>query len=337
MFGVLGSFFVMTYYSGVAGWVWAYVKEAISGNLNANTSEVAFDQLRSNPLRVLVWQWAVLIVLGLIISAGVSRGIEAVTKRLIPVLLLLLIILAIRGLTLPGAKQGLEFLFVPRFDTVTGKTILTAMGLAFFKLSVGMGAMMVYGSYFGKNQPIIATAGRVALADLVISLLAGIAIFPAVFSFGFQPNSGPALLFNTIPAVFDSMPVGGHILMVMFFILTAFAAIGASLSLIEVSVSILGERFGITRKRATVLVILVLAVVGSLPMLSYSILQEYKLWGLNFFDFSDFISEKLFMPISGLLSALFVTRVWGYDRFLTEVSNHGDLKNRALIAKSLLS
>jgi NSS family neurotransmitter:Na+ symporter len=182
-----------------------------------------------------------------------------------------------------------------------------------------MGAMITYGSYFSKNQPIITTAARVTLADLTVSLLAGMAIFPAVFSFGLIPNSGPALLFHTIPAVFDSMPLGS-ILMEVFFILTAIAATGAMLSLIEVSVSILSERYALSRKKATVCVIIALAMFGSLAALSHSLLKDVHIFGKTFFDVFDFSSEKLFMPIGGVLTAIFVTRVWGYQAFYKELS-----------------
>lgn len=184
------------------------------------------------------------------IVLGVSRGIEGATKRLMPVLFLLLVITCIRSLTLPGAMEGVTFLFKPDFAKLTGPIVLSALGLAFFKLSIGMGTMITYGSYFRDDQNIPATAVRVMLADLLVLILAGLAIFPAVFAFGFQPDAGPSLLFQTIPAVFASMPLG-NIFVVIFFVLTAIAATGAMLSLMEVPVSFLSERTSLSRRNAT--------------------------------------------------------------------------------------
>ena len=237
--GILAAFFIMAFYTEVAGWVFAYIFKSATGTLlstNPTETSAAFASLVSNPIMSLIVQWVVLALTGTIILFGVSKGIEATTKRLIPLLFVLLVIVGIRSLTLPGAGEGLEFLFKPDFSKITGPVILAAMGLAFFKLSIGMGCMITYGSYFGKDQNIPLTATRVAFADLTISVLAGIAVFPAVFAYGFEPASGPSLLFITIPAVFASMPLGSFF-MTIFFILTAIASIGAMLSLIEVIVS----------------------------------------------------------------------------------------------------
>ena len=229
--GFAAALLIMSFYSEVAGWVYAYIFKAISGSLTTTDPKVAgdiFGKLVSDPSASLIWQWVVLGITGSIIMMGVSKGIEAVTSKLMPVLFILLLVLCARSLTLPGATQGLAFLFDPDFSKISGAVMLTALGLAFFKLSIGMGTMLTYGSYFRDNQNIPATATRVMLADLTVSLLAGIAIFPAVFAFGFAPEAGPSLVFMTIPAVFTSMP-GGTLFMTLFFILTAIASVGAIL------------------------------------------------------------------------------------------------------------
>ncbi|MGE8373980.1 MAG: sodium-dependent transporter, partial [Diaphorobacter nitroreducens] len=251
--GMAAAFLIMAFYSEVVAWVFAYVAKALSGNLLSSDpvqTQASFDALVRDPVQALLWQWVVLAFIGGILLLGVTRGIEAATKRLMPLLFLLLVLLGGYSLTLPGAGQALSFLFAPEWHKITPAVVLTAMGLAFFKLSIGMGTMMTYGSYFTAEQNIPATATRVMLADLSVSLLAGMAIFPAVFSFGFQPSAGPSLVFITIPAVFAQMP-GGSVLLAAFFLLTAIAATGAMLSLMEVPVVILHERWGLSRPRAT--------------------------------------------------------------------------------------
>ena len=268
-------------------------------------------------------------MISVIIIKGVSKGIERTTSRLMPILFCILIAICIRSLTLPGASQGLIFLFKPDFSKITASVVLTAVGLSFFKLSTGMGTMITYGSYFREDQNIAGTAIRVALADMLVSLLAGIAIFPAVFAFGFQPDAGPSLLFITIPAVFASMPFGS-IFMVLFFVLAAIAATGAMLSLLEVPVAFLEERFKLSRPRATISVSILLALIGSTAALSNSVLADATILGKTFFDLYDFISSNLLLPMGGLFITIFVGWVWGFGKVQETLSNKGKLSNEAI-------
>jgi len=273
----------------------------------------------------------VLGVTGSIIMLGVSKGIEAVARKLMPLLFILLLVLCVRSLTLPGAAgPGLAFLFSPDLAKITPAVVLTALGLAFFKLSIGMGTMLTYGSYFRDDQNIPATTTRVMLADLSVSLLAGIAIFPAVFAFGFEPAAGPSLVFMTIPAVFTSMP-GGTVFMTIFFLLTAVASVGAILSLLEVPVAILSERFGCGRKRASLYTILAIALLGVPATLSQSVMAEMKVFGMNAFDLYDFLSSNVMLPLGGILICLFVGWVYGLPQLEKQLSNNGSLPNRGLI------
>lgn len=327
--GALAAFLILAFYTEVAGWVLAYVVKAASGALASNDPKVtsaAFASLVGSPILSLVVQWVVLAYVGLIIMAGVSKGIERMTKRLMPLLFVLLVIVCIRSLTLPGGGAGLEYLFWPDFSAVTWATVLTALGLSFFKLSVGMGTMVTYGSYFRDDQNIPMTAVRVMLADLCVSMLAGIAIFPAVFAFGFQPEAGPSLLFITIPAVFHSMPLG-TVFMVIFFILTAVAATGAMLSLFEVPVAFVSERLGWPRKVATLATCGALAVIGSGAALSGSLLAEFKPFGMTLFDLFDYTTSNLLLPIGGLFICLFVGWKWGFAELQQALSNSGALDN----------
>jgi len=332
--GVLSAFLILAFYTEVAGWVFAYVFKAASGSVlsvDPKVTSAAFENLISDPVQSILWQCIVLVFVGAIIVLGVSKGIESTTKKLMPVLFLILVMIGIRSLLLPGAAAGLNFLFHPDFSKVTGAVVLTAMGLAFFKLSVGMGTMITYGSYFRDDQNIPVTALRVMLADLTVSILAGIAIFPAVFTYGFKPEAGPSLLFITIPAVFAQMPFG-NVFVVLFFVLGAIAATGAMLSIMEVPVAYLHQRFAFSRFKATALVVVLLALIGSTAALSNSTLAGFKLFGMTMFDLYDFLTSNLLMPLGGLFICLFVGWVWGEEKARAALSNDGSLHNRAMIS-----
>lgn len=331
--GVLSAFLIMAFYTTVAGWVYSYIFKAAGGTLLSTKPEdtsLVFKTLVSGVGEPLFWQIVVLLVTGSIIMAGVTKGIERVTKVLMPLLFILLVVIDIRSLTLPGAGTGLSFLFKPDFSKITVGVVLAALGLAFFKLSVGMGAMITYGSYVDKNENLPKMALKVVLADTLVSLMAGIAIFPAVFAFGFQPDSGPKLLFIIIPTVFNSMPYG-RVFMVLFFVLTAIAATGAMLSLLEVPIAYLTEQYQWTRRKATLLTILAIALLGSTATLSNSILANVTLFGKTFFDFFDFATSNVLMPLGGIFIALFVGWQWGYANVKKEMSNEGKLDNEGLV------
>lgn len=332
--GMIAAFLIMAFYSEVVAWVFAYVWKSLEGSAlstDAAVTEAAFASLVGSPWQSLFWQWAVLLLIGGILLKGVARGIEAVTKRLMPLLFLLLLGLCLFSLTLEEAAAGLAFLFRPDFSKVNAGVVLTAVGLAFFKLSVGMGTMMTYGSYFRDDQNIPVTAVRVMCADLAVSLLAGIAIFPAVFTFGFEPAAGPSLVFITLPAVFAQLPFG-QALMVVFFILTSIAAIGAMLSLLEVPVLILHERLGMSRSRAIAVCVVLVALLGATCALSGSVLADFRMFGRNMFELTDFLSSNLLLPAGGILIALFTGWVWGRNRFSAALSNDGALDNGRLAA-----
>ncbi len=331
--GCAAAILILAFYSEVAGWVYAYVFKSIIGQVATTDPKVAagtFGALISDPFSSLLWQWVVLGVTGSIIMLGVSKGIEAVTRKLMPLLFMLLLVLCVRSLTLPAAAEGLSFLFAPDLSKITPAVLLTALGLSFFKLSIGMGTMLTYGSYFRADQNIPVTTTRVMLADLTVSLLAGIAIFPAVFSFGFEPAAGPSLVFMTIPAVFTSMP-GGSIFMTLFFVLTAIASVGAMLSILEVPAAILTERFGLQRKTAALCTIAIVALFGVPAALSNSLTADLKLFGMNTFDLFDFISSNLLMPVGGILICLFVGWVYGLPQLEKQLSNDGSIANKSLI------
>lgn len=331
--GTLASFLIMVFYTEVAGWVYAYIFKFFSASALSNnpavTSGLFLDMIK-DPVQALAWQWIVLLLVGFIIVSGVSNGIEKWVKKLMPILFVLLIFVSIRSLTLPGAMKGLSFLFKPDLSKITGITLLAAMGLSFFKLSLGAATMMTYGSYFRDDQNIPKTAFKVMLADLTVSMLAGMAIFPAVFAFGFEASAGPALLFITIPAVFASMPMG-HVFVILFFVLAAVAATGAMVSLLEVPVAFFSEQFKLSREKATFITVLALMIMGSTAALSESLLSGVKPFGMSFFDLYDFLTSNLLMPIGGLCTAIFAAWVWGFPEIKKELSNQGALGNQFYI------
>lgn len=330
--GVLSAFLIMAFYTSVAGWVYAYIFKAASGTLLSTKPEetsLVFKTFVSGVGEPLFWQVFVLLVTGTIIMAGVTKGIERVTKILMPLLFILLIVIDIKSLTLPGAAEGVSFLFKPDFSKITVSVVLAALGLAFFKLSVGMGAMITYGSYVGETENLPKMALKVALSDTLVSLMAGIAIFPAVFAFGFKPDAGPSLLFITIPTVFSSMPFGS-VFMVLFFVLTAIAATGAMLSLLEVPVAYLTEQYAWSRRKATLLTILGIGLLGSTATLSNSILANVTFFDKNFFDLFDFATSNLLLPLGGIFIALFVGWQWGENIVYQEISNNGQIANARL-------
>ncbi|WP_147822420.1 sodium-dependent transporter [Salidesulfovibrio onnuriiensis] len=331
--GVVAAVALMAFYTGVVGWVFSYIVKAVTGQLNTTDPAVAqsvFGGMVSDTWAALGWQWFVLVLVSVIIIAGVSKGIERVTKTLMPILFIMLLIVCVRSLTLPKAMEGLAFLFTPDFSKVTTDMVLMALGLAFFKLSLGVGTMMTYGSYFRDDANIPLTATRVMLADLTVSLLAGIAIFPAVFNYGFEPAAGPGLLFMTIPAVFSSMPMG-QLFMTIFFVLTGIATIGAMLSIIEVPVAFMAETWaGCSRKMATIVTSTTLALFGIPATLSFGVMGDVKFFGKTAFDCYDFLSSNILMPSVGLVICLFIGWAWGRDHVRKALSNNGALENEGL-------
>ncbi len=331
--GVAAAFLIMFFYTDVAGWVYSYAFKALTGTFartDASQTADIFTRYVGSVAGPLAWQWIVLVTISVIIIAGVTKGIERMTKTLLPILFVLLIICDVRALTLPGAMEGVKYLFQPDFSKITASVILAAMGLAFFKLSVGMGTMTTYGSYIGKNENMPSNAIKVALADTLVSLMAGLAIFPAVFAFGFKPDAGPSLLFITIPAVFNTMPFG-QVFLTMFFLLAAIAATGAMISLLEVPVAYLTEELHWSRVTATISSAGLMGVVGVLATLSTSTLSGMLFFGKTFFDLFDFASSNVLLPIGGLLICLFVGWKLGPAVITDEASNGGTLRNTAVL------
>ncbi|MGL4108770.1 sodium-dependent transporter [Clostridium sp. LP20] len=334
--GLLSTYCMLFFYTVVAGWVYSYVFKALGGafkGINAEVASEMFNKASLGPLSPIIWQFIVLAVACTIIALGVKSGIEKLTKTLMPLLIGLLVLCVITSLRLPGAMEGVTFLIKADFSKVTVSVILSALGLAFFKLSVGTGTMVTYGSYFTDDNDLIKTGGRVAIADTGVSILAGLAIFPAVFSFGLQPSGGPGLLFNTVPLIFSKMP-GGSILAIIFFMLTAMAATMASVSLIEVLTATFTEELKINRKKSLVINIAIIIIIGSLAALSANpngVLANIKIFDLAIFDLFDVFVSKILLPINGLLLIILTGHFIKKGFVKRELTNDGSLNNSKLV------
>lgn len=335
--GISSSYLIMFFYSAVGGWVYSYVIKSIVGSFKSVNKESAseiFANTQAGVFSPIMWQIVVIAVVCIVIIFGVQKGIEGLTKKLMPVLFILILICAARAITLPGSNEGLKFLFKPNFSLITPQVILAALGLSFFKLSVGLGTMATYGSYFTEDNNMIQTSFKVAISDTIVSVLAGIAIFPAVFSYGMEPQSGPGLLFETIPLVFSQIPFG-RVLLIAFFILTSIAATTAMISMMEVPITYFIEEKNMTRKKAVLINGVIVALVGILAALSSSekgLLGNTLVFGKTFFNFFDYLSSNLLMPIGGLLIAIFVGYFISKKDIEKELSNQGKLNNKVVIS-----
>lgn len=327
--GVLSGLLILGYYSVVAGWTLEYIITSLSNGFAGKGPEdyvAIFQNFSQDPVRPIVWCLVFLFLTHFVIVKGVKEGIEKSSKVMMPVLFILILVLAVCSMSLPNASKGLEFLLKPDFSKVNADVFLGAMGQAFFSLSLGMGCLSTYASYFGSDTQMGKTALSVGVIDTMVAILAGLIIFPAAFSVGIQPDAGPSLIFITLPNVFQQafggVPFLAMIFSLMFYVLLALAALTSTISLHEVVTAYLNEQFGISRGRAAVWVTGFCVVTGVLSSLSLGAWDD-KFFGLGFFDLLDFVTAKLMLPLSGLLVSLFVG--WYLKRSLSyeELTNYG--------------
>lgn len=330
--GVLAGFLILGYYSVVAGWTLEYIVQAgmnAFAGQSANDFIASFNGFIAHPWRPALWMAVFMLMTHFIIVKGVEKGIEKSAKIMMPMLFLLLIVLAVCSVSLPGARAGIEFLLKPDFSKVDGNVLLGAMGQAFFSLSLGMGCLCTYASYFRNDTNLPKTALNVGWIDTMVAILAGFIIFPAAFSVGIQPDAGPSLLFITLPNVFQqafgNLPWLAVILSIMFYVLLALAALTSTISLHEVVTAYLHEEFNLTRGRAAKLVTAGCTFLGVLCSLSLGIGKELTIFGLTLFDLFDFLTAKIMLPLGGFFIAIFTG--WYLDKRIVweEVSNNGTL------------
>lgn len=334
--GVLSGFVILSYYSVVAGWTAEYTVLAVSNNFDGKTAvdfPEIFSQFVSNPWKSVLWMLAFMIVTHVIVVRGVKSGIEKFSKLMMPALFVIMVVLAICSVMLPGASEGLEFLLRPDFSKITGSTVLSAMGQAFFSLSLGLGCLCTYASYFTKETNIGKSALSVSLIDTFVAIMSGFIIFPAVFNAGYTLGSsdiGPSLLFITMPNVFGQafggMPVWAYAVSVLFYFLLVLAALTSTISMHEVVTAYVSEEFNMDRRKAAKIVTLACSTVGVVCALSFGPFDGVKIFGMTIFDLFDYVSSNIFLPVGGMFIAIFTG--WYLDKKLVrdEITNRGTLR-----------
>ena len=336
LMGILAAFVIIMFYSTISGWVLEYVvlavKDIFSSSAATRDPAQVFEHFHTHAVRPVVWQVVIMLMTAAIILFGVRNGIEKSAKILMPLLLVLMIILAVNSLMLPGASEGLRFLFHVDFSKIDGNVLLSALGQAVFSQSVGMGVMITYGSYIKKCNNLAQTAFYVSITNMLVAILAGIIIFPAVFSFGMDSAQGPGLVFVIFPAIFQQM-TGGVLFALLFFVLVAIAALTSLVSLLEVVVAYCVEEFKMKRSVATAATTILGCVLGAFATLSFGPLSHiapFQSFGvdMSIFDVSDFLASNILLPLGAFF--VFVFLGWFYDIEQTkdEVSNQGALKVR---------
>ncbi len=304
--GLIACGIILSFYSVVGGWILSYLFRAVTLQLTGQGLDFAalFSDIIANPFEVLIAQGAFMLLTLLIVQAGIKGGIEVASKWMMPLLFIFFILLFIRSVTLDGAMEGIKFMFVPDWSYLNIQTLLLALGQAFFSLSVGVSAMITYSSYLSPKENIVSSAGNVAIMNIIISILAGLVIFPAVFALDYSPEQGPGLVFVILPAVFEQLPMGG-LFLIIFFILILFATVTSAIAMLEVVVAIgIGQKTQ-GRKRASWIFAAIIFLVGIPSALSYGVMSDFTIMGKNFFDFADYITSSILMPIGALLISLF--------------------------------
>ena len=322
--GVASAFVILSFYGVVGGWILKYTFASLTGGFEAlvNDPEGAgtmFNGIITSTWEPIFWQVIFMALCTWVIVNGVKGGIEKWSRIMMPLIIFILIILAVRGLTLPNGKEGLAFLFKPRFEDLTASAIVLALGHSFFTLSLGMGTMITYGSYLDKEQDLVGSAIWVILLDTAIAMLAGIAIFTTDFAMGADPAEGPGLIFVVLPTVFPQL-AGGTIWASLFFVLLFMAALTSAISILEVVTAYFIDQKGWDRARATIIFGTVITVVGVFCSLSLG--GGINLTGflsMSFFDFMDYLSSKYMLPIGGMFMAIFILYRWGVPSFVSEL------------------
>ncbi len=324
----LAAFFILSYYTTVAGWTLEYLYQSITNAYADSTAKEiseSFDSFHKSMLLPVFWQFCFFALTAYVVYAGVKKGIEKYSKIMMPMMVVLMIGMCVKSLTLERASEGLAFLFAPDFSKLNAQVILEALGQAFFSLSLGMGILITYASYMSKKEKIHHTAAVVVFTDTLLAVLAGVIIFPAVFAFGIAPNEGAGLVFATLPNIFNQMS-GGHIFAIIFFLLLTLAALTSTISVLEVTVSFVQEELKWSRKKVTLFTTLGTAVVGIFCTLSFGLGKEYYIFGMSFFDALDYLTSNWLLPFGGVFAVLFVGFVMKKEEVKKELSNENELK-----------
>ena len=336
--GVLAGFLILSYYAVVAGWTLEYTVASLFNRFNAmaRTGQADvfsryFERFVSDPVSSVAYTVIFLLLTHVVIVRGVQKGIEKFSKIFMPVLFVLLVLLMVSSLTMPGAVQGLRFLFLPDFSKIDSGVVLSAMGQAFYSLSLGMGCLCTYASYFSKDTKLGKTALSVSVIDTCVAGMAGPILIPAVFSVeGVNPDAGPSLLFITLPSIFQtafgSYPAVAYVFSLLFYLLLVLATLTSTISLHEVVTAYMSEAHHMSRKKAAVWVTTGCVVLGAVCSLSMGVLSDYKLGGMNIFDLFDFVTAKWMLPVGGILISVFVGWHLNKKVIVAEMTNYGTQK-----------
>lgn len=327
---VLGAIITLGFYSVVCGWVLEYIYQAVVGNLSGHTTEeysAIFSDFVASPYRNVLLTVLFLGINFFVMLGGVRKGVELTSSIMMPLLFVLLVIFCINSLLLPNSGKGLNFLFEVDFSKLTWRGVVDAFGQAFMSLTLGIAGLITFSSYFKDKAPLVRDACTIATLDTLVALLAGVVIFPAVFSFGMQPEAGPKLVFEVLPNIFQQMP-GGYIWAVLFFVLLFFAALTSTISLSEIPITFISEEFKTGRKTATFIVAGMTLVIAVVSALSFNVLSGVSIIDKNIFDFLNDLSSNFFMLLGGLFTAIYVG--WFLDKkvITAQLTNNGALRTR---------
>ena len=332
-FGVFTGFLIAGYYCVVSGWCLQYVAASMTGHLDGSRESVKayFDNFSSNPWQPIVCLLLFFAITHFVIARGVQKGIEKASKLMMPLLFILLVIIAVAACLMPGAEAGIKFLFSPDFSKVDGDVLLSALGQAFYSLSLGMGCLCTYASYFTRDTHLTKSAIHIVSLDTLIAILAGLMIFPAVFSVGGHVDEGASLVFITLPNVFSqafsSMPLVGHFIALLFYLLLSVAALTSLISLHEVSTAFFHEELNISRQRGALIVTVLCSIIGIFCSLSFYS-ADIQLFGMPLFEFFDFTTGQIFLPLGGFLTCLFLGWYVPRQTVRDEFTNGGTLRGR---------
>lgn len=330
--GIVASIMILSFYSVVAGWTVEYFVQSAIGALDLPSQQhyhTHFDEFSTGNWRPMIWTLIFLAMNFVILMRGVTKGIEKASNVLMPMLFILLLIFCINSLTLDKASEGVYFLLHPDFSKIDSTVLLGALGQAFFSLSLGLGCMMTYASYFNDKTRLGRSATMTAILDTVVAVLSGIIIFPAVFTFGVSPTAGPTLVFEVLPSIFHKLP-GGVIWSTLFFLLLFMASLSSTISMSEISIAFFTEEKKMSRRKATILNTVIAMVLGSLCALSFGCLGDFKIFGMTFFSLFDYVSSNILLPTGGLIVSIFAG--WVIDKKLLrdQMTNNGSFRFKAL-------
>lgn len=331
--GVLTGFLITGYYAVVTGWCLQYIWASFISQLQGTPDyfKTYFAELSSDPVRPVLWTFVMLGIAYLIIEHGVRDGIEKASKMMMPTLFILLLIIVVASCMLPNAGKGIEFLFKPDMSKMTGDVFLSALGQSFYSLSIAMGCLCTYASYFSRYTNLTTSATQIAIIDSVVAILAGLMIFPAAFSVGVNPDSGPSLIFITLPNVFSqafgAIPIVGYFVSLLFFVLLSLAGLTSLMSLHEVSTAFFQEEFTLSRKKAALIVTISTAIIGAFCSLSLGATDSLVFGGKALFDWFDFITGQIFLPVVGFLTCIFIGWFVPHKVVREEFTNWGTLRS----------